>query len=180
MKSTRRFFSIMSIGSLTLLAGCGIFGKQVSLEMTDEDKQRCPAVGIVAYTGEITNFALGDGRTTDDVVSRGTISELRVNCFNTATGVDATVSFDVSVSTGPAGVGQNVGLSYFVALTDWEDKMLEKKLYVVSVPTSNGYGTTRQFVGIQVPFEDGEYLVDQEVVIGFHLSREQLTYNIQR
>jgi len=180
MKSTRRFFLTMSIGALPLLAGCGIFGNQVNMELTDEDKQRCPPVGIVSYTGEITNFASGDGRTTNDVVSRGSISELRVNCFNTATGVDTTVSFDVSASTGPAGVGQNVRFSYFVALTDSEGTILEKKLYAASVPTTGGYGTTRQFVGIQVPFEDDEYLVDQEVVIGFDLSREQLTYNVQR
>ena len=70
---------------LPLLAGCGIFGKQVSLELTEADKQRCPPVGILAYAGEITRFQAGPGRTTDDVINRGTISGLTVSCFNTGT-----------------------------------------------------------------------------------------------
>ena len=42
MNSLRRAFLTLTAISMPLLAGCGIFGKQVSLELTDEDKQRCP------------------------------------------------------------------------------------------------------------------------------------------
>ena len=180
MTSYRRAFLTLSLMGLPLLAGCGIFGNQVSLELTDEDKQRCPAVGIVAYTGEITRFR-GEGRTTQDVINRGTISELKVSCFNTASGVDATVSFDVSASTGPAATRDTVNLDYFVVMIDDEDKPLERDIYSISVPTSGGAGTVRQHVGVQVPFDGGgERLVDQEVMIGFQLTRDELTYNVHR
>ena len=144
------------------------------------DKQRCPAVGIVAYTGEITRFR-GEGRTTQDVVNRGTISELKVSCFNIASGVDATVSFVVSASTGPAANSGTVNLQYFVVMIDDEDKPLERDTYSVSVPVSGGSGTVTQHVGVQVPFDGGgERLVDQEIMIGFQLTRDELTYNIHR
>jgi hypothetical protein len=181
MTSLRRLLLTSSVLSLPLVAGCGIFGNQVSLEMTDADKQRCPAAGIVAYTGEITHFVDGKGRTTADVIDRGSMSGLRVNCFNTATGVDASVSFDVSASTGAAGHGSSVDLTYFVTINGDDDKTLEKKLYRVNVPTRGGSGSERQIVGVQIPFDaDGVELVDQEVLIGFQLTKEQLTYNINR
>ena len=180
MTTFRRSILTLSVLSLPLLAGCGLFGKQVSMELTDEDKQRCPAVGIVAYTGESTRFVDGGGRTTADVVSRGSISGLKVDCFNTETGVDATVSFDLNASTGPASRRGSVELEYFVVLSN-DDKPLERKLYTVSVPMLNGHGSVRQYVGIQMPFaDDGVKLVDKEVLLGFQLSREELTYNIHR
>ena len=181
MNSLRRAFLTLTAISMPLLAGCGIFGKQVSLELTDEDKQRCPPAAIVAYTGEITRFVEGQGRTTEDVIDRGTISGLKIDCFNTASGVDATISFDVSASLGAAARSRSVNLTYFVSVTDDEDKPINKKLYNVSVPVSGGMGTLRQHVGVQVPFgADGERLVDREVLIGFQLTRDQLAYNIHR
>lgn len=180
MTSFRRLLPTLSVMILPLLAGCGIFGNQVSLEFTDEDKQRCPPVGIVAYTGEITRFLPGPSRTTDDVINRGTISGLTVNCFNTETGVDATLSFDVSASVGAARPSGSVDLTYFVTVTNEVDQPLERKLYQVSVPISNNHGLVRQYVGLQVPFDEDGRLVDKEVLIGFQLTTEQLTYNIHR
>jgi len=181
MTSLRRLLLTSTVLTLPLLAGCGLFGKQVSLEFTDEDKQRCPAVGIVAYTGEITNFVEGKGRTTADVIDRGSLSGLLVDCFNTASGVDASISFDVSASTGAAGRGSSVNLTYFVAITNDDDETLQKKLYRINIPTRGGSGSERQIVGVQIPFAaDGIELVDQEVLIGFQLTKEQLTYNVNR
>ena len=180
MTSSRRLLPILSMLMLPLLAGCGLFGKQVSLEMTDADKQRCPPAGILAYAGEITRFQPGPGRTTDDVIDRGTISGLTISCFNTATGVDATLSFDISASVGDTRPSGSVSLTYFVTVTNVVDQPLERKVYHITVPISDKHGSVHQYVGLQVPFADDGRLEDKEVLIGFQLTKEQLTYNIHR
>jgi hypothetical protein len=180
MTSSRRLLPLLSVLMLPLLAGCGIFGKQVSLEFTDEDKQRCPPVGIVAYTGEITRFVPGPGRTTNDVVNRGTISGLTVSCFDTPTGVDATLSFDISASVADARPSTFVDLTYFVAVTNDVDQPLERKHYNITVPIADKHGSVHQYIGLQVSVGLDGRLEDKEVLIGFELTKEQLTYNIHR
>ena len=176
-RPSARFLCLVAAASI-FLGSCGIFGKQVSLEMTEEDKQQCPPAGILAYAGEVTRFE-GNGRTTDDVIERGTISGLKVTCYDTNTGVDATLTFDLSAQSGPRGGGQ-VALQYFVSIADDNDKPLEKKTFVAYINTAGGHGTVRKYHGVQIPFDIGGVLVDREVIIGLQLSEEELAYNINR
>ena len=114
------------------------------------------------------------------MIERGSISGMQINCFDTATGVDATISFDISGSTGPASRSGQVVLEYFVSILDDEDVALEKQSYVASLSMNRGHGTTRKFHGIQIPFDMDGRIVKREVVIGLQLTREELSYNIHR
>lgn len=168
------------LGALTL-SGCGIFGGNVDMSMSEEMKQKCPPVGIVAYTGQLTRF-VGVAQDAGDVSMRAEVTNLQVTCANTEGdgAVNARISFDVVAERGPASNESGASLQYFVALTADSASKLQKDLYDVSVSYgSDGVGVSREVINAVVPLREGS-LPYEEILIGLQLSREELGYNIAR
>ncbi|MFN3232414.1 MAG: hypothetical protein ACE363_09675 [Alphaproteobacteria bacterium] len=173
---------IAALSGLSLvLASCSIFGGGIDLEIPESLKQKCPPVGIVAYTGEVFRFS-GDGRESSDLAYQGQISGLSVECTDSedGQGLFAVVAFDVSAVRGPSG-GGSVELPYFVSVTRGSEAVLEKNVY----SSFHGFGARnrsaqREAINAYVPLgADGEIL-DLEILIGFQLTREELAYNVAR
>jgi len=172
---------LLVAGSL-VLSGCGIFGGSVDMELPEAVKQKCPPVGIVAYTGELTKFA-GEGRERSDVAYQAEISRLQMECADAedGQGLYAAISFDISATRGPAATSNSIQLPYFVAVTRGNEAVLEKTTYT-SAQTFDSSGRTaeKETIKAYVPLgADGEIL-DLEVLIGFQLSRDELGYNVAR
>ncbi len=164
-----------------LLSACGIFGGQVDLEIPEALKQKCPPIGIVAYTGEITRFA-GSGREATDLAYQGQISGLSMICEDSEDerGLNALITFDITAIRGPSG-GSSVEFPYFVTVTRGNEAVLEKTVYS-SFHSFAGQGRSAQREGIRayVPLSPEGEILDLEILIGFQLTREELSYNVNR
>ena len=164
-----------------MLGACGIFGSQVDLGMSPEMAQKCPPVGIVAYTGDITRFA-GNSRDASDVIDRAAIGSLNVQCQDTEDerSVVARITFDISATRGPASTSGTAEFPFFVTVTRGNEAVLDKNLYT-SNHTFTGRSTSvqRESVTAWVPLDDGK-LPDTEILIGFQLTRDELAYNLSR
>lgn len=164
-----------------LLAGCGIFGAQVNMDLPKDAVQVCPPVGIVARTGTLTRFA-GEGRDQGDVEIRGTISGLSFKCEDTSDGVRAIIKFDVVVQKGPAATLNSVDLKYFVAISQESDALLDKRVYTTAhdFPPGQSSSAVREVLAVDMPVSDDKTTGGLEVLIGFQVDRAELEYNVFR
>lgn len=164
-----------------LLAGCGIFGSQVNMDLPKEVVQVCAPVGIVARTGTLTRF-VGEGRDYDDVEIRGTISGLSAKCTDTPDGVRAIVDFDIVVQKGPAATLASLDLDYFVAISQRSDELLDKRVYSTThaFPPGQTRSVVHETLAVDMPVSDDKTTGGLEVLIGFQLDRSDLEYNVFR
>ena len=175
-----RIFFVVSAS--LVLAGCGIFGRQVDLGLSPEMAQKCPPVGIVAYTGEMTRFT-GNSRDASAVVDRGAIGSLTVVCQDTEdeTALVARISFDISAMRGPANRTGTAEFPFFVTVTRGNEAVLDKNLYT-STHQFGGQSTSvqREMVTAWVPLGEGGRILNTEILIGFQLTKDELAYNVSR
>jgi hypothetical protein len=164
------------------LAGCGLFGGQVNLELSEEMKQKCPPVGIVAYTGELTRF-VGNSRDASAVDFRATLGKLNVTCRDSADkqGLFADITFEISATKGPASTSNSVEIPFFVNVSRGSDAVLEKNMYS-SRHTFDGdkWSAYRESVTAYVPLGPEGQILNYEVLIGLQISKAELQYNIAR
>ena len=169
------------LGGALALSGCGLFGGKVDQGMSAEMKQKCPPVGIVAYTGQVTRFA-GLGRLAQDVALRAEITNLKVSCVNSEDkgAVNARITFDVVAERGPASTDSGASLQYFVAITPDSKTVARKDVYDSNHSFgANGISTSTETIDAVVPLK-GEEIPYEEILIGLQLTREELGYNIAR
>jgi hypothetical protein len=163
-----------------VLAGCGLFGRNVDMGMSEAMKQKCPPVGIVAHTGQLTRFA-GSGRETGDVAFRAALTDLKVVCTSPKDGgaVNARITFDILVEPGPAASAGSATLQYFVALTGDGKTVLRKDVYDSAHSLAAGPSRSRETLEATVPVK-GDEMTYEEILIGLQLSRDELGYNLAR
>jgi len=147
-------------------------------------RMNCPAVAVVSNVGTFTHF-VGEGRDTDDVAYNATISGVRNDCTQ-ETGTHMNMAFSVHVSKGPAfdqmDAGDTVKIPYFVALMRDNHMITAKRVFEAEVrfaAGANRAGVREFFVQ---SFDDIEIArrYDYEVLIGFQLDAEDVTYTILR
>ena len=169
-------------GAAITLAGCGLFGGQVNMELSPAMKQKCPPVGIVAYTGELTRFQ-GTSREASAVEMRATLGKLNVQCRDSADGqgLFADITFDISVTKGPASRSNSVEIPFFVSVSRGNEAVLEKNLYTSrhSFDRDN-WSAFRENVTAYVPLGEGGELMNYEVLIGLQLTKDEFQYNLAR
>ena len=163
------------------LGGC--FGNTVDMSISDEAKQRCPAVGIVGGAGQVVMFREGSEGYVSDIRYRGTIGGLAMQCEDVDGGVRANIIFTVSATKGEAGEANSVTFPYFVAVTRGSEDVLSRQIYRSShaFPAGEDDSFSREVITAFVPETEPEGpLKPYEILIGFQLSREQLEYNVLR
>ena len=165
-----------------LLAACSIFGNQVNMELSDEMKQSCVPVGIVAYTGEVTRFA-GNSRDASAVAVRGTLGKLKVTCRDSEDkkGLYADITFEVSATKGPAARSNSAEFPFFVGVSRGSEAVMEKNLYT-STHSFDGenWSAFQENVTAYVPLGDEGEIQNYEVLIGLQLTKDELAYNLSR
>jgi len=147
-------------------------------------RMNCPAVAVVSNVGTFTHF-VGEGRDTDDVAYNATISGVTSDCTQEP-GTHMNMAFSVHVAKGPAfdrmGGGETVKVPYFVALMRDNHLITAKRIFeaeVRFVGDASRAGVREFFVQ---SFDDIEIArrYDYEVLIGFQLDAEDVTYTILR
>ncbi len=176
MKSTR-------IGNLVVLAILASGVASCAVNPFSFVQINCPAVAVVSNTGTETRFE-GETRNSGDVAFNATISNVVTSCvqLEEEQTLTLTTSFSVYVSKGPAYSGGDVTLPYFVVLMRDNNLITAKRIYDANIHFGRGDGVAGVRETIVQTFDniDAGRRYDYELLIGFQLSADELSYNVLR
>jgi len=169
-RSTRPVLAPALLAAL-VLGGCSSFGGD-NVHKTD---LACPKVGIVRDANSVTLFRPGPGRGPADVVARGLVADYSGNCTYDSTGVTVDVSLALVAERGPALVGTQVPLTYFVAVSTPDGTLVTKQEFATTVdfPASG----PREDLQPHIPLPEKQDARGYQLLVGFQLSPDQLDYN---
>jgi len=176
-RSTRRFCAAAAmVAAAITLTACA--GNRNPLEVT---VQRCPALAVLGGTGTMTHFT-EDGRETDHVVLEASITNLNLEC-DQGDDVVSEVSLDIIATRGPAMEGgTEVTVPYFVAVLRDNATIVAKKVYetrLVFGPDTTR-AESREILRQRLPDIEQARRYDYEILVGFQLNEEALSYNLLR
>jgi len=133
-----RFKPLFALSVIALLAGCAKDGEIDSSGGITARRNPCPAVGIPAYTGDITIFnppASREARAIDVVAA---ITNLRSTCAPSGTDLVTHATFDVvATRTGSSGA-REVVLPYFSTVIRGGRAVVAKRLGSVTLRFEDG------------------------------------------
>lgn len=135
-----------------LLAGCA---RNRDLDETGGlriTRSVCPAVAIPAYTGDVTLFSPAGSRDARALDVTATITNLRTNCNDQGSVVQASVNFDVVARRADAAGARDVVLPYFATVLRGGTRIMSKQVSQVQVHFDAGQvrGSGRAVAGAAV------------------------------
>lgn len=140
----------------------------------------CPPAGSVYNASRIVEFN-GDQKVFPNVEYTGEIVDVRLYCrYAGDNPVRAEVEIDFAFGKGPASDSNRHDYGYWVAVTRRSGKVLHKEYFTVQANFSDGpvAGETEILQQIIIPRADESVsAANFEVLIGFDLTEDQLTYN---
>lgn len=140
----------------------------------------CPPAGAIYNASRIVEFNGTDQRF-QNVQYSGEIVDVRLYCRYAGTDpVRAEIEIDFAFGKGPSATGNRKDYGYWIAVTRRSGKVLNKQSFTVSADFSDGpvTGGTEVLQRIIIPRADESVsAANFEVLIGFDLTEEQLTYN---
>ncbi len=175
---SRPITGLLPIVAALLLAGCSSDANRNPLEVTVE---RCPALAVVGGTGSLTRFR-GKGRDADDILFEATITGTRLVCHQ-GDDVVSEVSFEIVAQRGPALRGAtDVALPYFVAVMRDNSEIVAKDVYMARLhfAAEAERAGTREVIRQRLPSIDQARRYNYEILVGFQLDPEDVTYNLLR
>lgn len=142
MTPRNRMFAAGGLAAMAAaaLSGCSSRGEIVVDEGVGITavRSRCPAVGIPAYTGDVTLFRNPGAVTADNMDVVAVLTNVRSQCNEEGEKVTATVSFDVQARrTDPRGARQ-VSLPYFMTVLQGGSAVVSKRVGTVTVNFADG------------------------------------------
>lgn len=147
---------------------------------TRQNAGTCPPAGAMYQTARVVEFE-GDEQLFPNVRYTGEIVDVRLYCrYAGANPVRAEVEIDFAFGKGPAANSNRHDYKYWVAITRRSGKVLNKEYFTVQADFSDGpvTGETEVLQRIVIPRNDESVsAANFEVLIGFDLTEEQLTYN---
>ena len=176
--SHMRIFAFTTI--LMVLGACQSGSGIGSALDTRQNAGTCPPAGAVYSASRIVAFD-GDRQTFPNVEYTGEIVDIRLYCRYAGTNpVRAEIEIDFAFGKGPKGASTRKDYGYWVAVTRRSGKVLNKQSFTVSADFSDGPVTakTELLQRITIPRADESVsAANFEVLIGFELTDDQLTYN---
>jgi len=140
---------------------------------------RCFGVAVVGDLGTFVKFQ-GEGRTTEDVAYTASIMGIKSSCEE-STDVRAQTSFTIGVNAGPAFIGENVTLEYFVAVVKDNSQIISKKMYDVTLSFDQaGFAESKEIISQYIPTIDQARRYNYEVLVGFQMEADDAVFNMVR
>jgi hypothetical protein len=141
----------------------------------------CPATAVTAGASILSKFK-GDNRNAEDLMYNATISHIERICVQDGETVTATVKFMLMVQQGPAFEGSEVTVPYFTALIRDNNLITAKRQFDTTVRFASNETSAGSVETIVQHFKDIEIArrYDYELLIGFQLSADEVTYNLTR
>ncbi|MFC1672981.1 hypothetical protein ACFL12_02400 [Pseudomonadota bacterium] len=146
----------------------------------------CPQILIAENSENRTNFKPGAGRDIIDVLDEtkitGFSSACKYDVDETGTGTVAIqLAPDFVIQRGPASTTDSAQFEYFIAVTDSQRRVLEKKRYPVSIPFPQGVPSilwkSDPPTRLALPLSQGQNGDNYVIFLGLQLNREQLRHN---
>ena len=172
---------ILALSTVLLALGACQSGSDIGDAFdTRQNLGTCPPAGAVYNAARIVAFD-GDEQRYGNVEYTGEIVDVRLYCRYAGTDpVRAEVEIDFAFGKGPAATSNRRDYGYWIAVTRRSGKVLQKEHFTVSADFSEGpiAGQRELIQRILIPRADESVsAANFEVLIGFDLTEEQLTYN---
>ncbi len=141
----------------------------------------CPQVAVLPNADIITIFQDGPGRDLVDVLFEGVIAPVGGECVyeddNSLVAVELILRLG-SVK-GPAARTQRQDFSFFVAIADKSNRVLNKKVFLspIQIPEGRRRAAVHEEIVQRIPLPSGRHGGDYKVIVGFQLTAEELNYN---
>ena len=140
----------------------------------------CPPAGAIYNASRVVQFD-GENQIFTNVSYTGEIVDVRLYCrYAGGNPVQAEVEIDFAFGKGPSGSSNRHDYGYWIAVTRRSGKVLNKEYFAVQADFSDGdiSGKTEVIQRIVIPrLDESVSAANFEVLIGFDLTDEQLTYN---
>jgi hypothetical protein len=188
---------ILPVFASLALAGCGSGNP---LEVT---RTSCPAVAVVKYANSYTQFAPGSNFSSRGIEMTAQMGDVSISCKESAGKISVSnISFEMSAARASATTASDVNVPYFVTIIQDGTTILSKQVYGAPLKFTEGALRTevRQAFSASTPYvplpaapdrkkkkQFEEFAEDSrpksakyEIMLGFQLTDEQATYNVQR
>ncbi len=146
----------------------------------------CPDYQVLADASEILRYVEGSGHDLTDVVSKGEIKDIRIECITkidkkTRIGVmEVEVRLIVEATRGPADQSKKAIFPYFIIITDLNKKIVYREELDIGISFS-GNRSKLSFISnpitIELPLRPELTGKKYLIYSGFTLTRKQLEHN---
>lgn len=167
---------LLGLAGLVALGGCNSNKNPLEVNV-----QRCPAVAVVGGIGSFTRF-IGEEKNASDVAYEATLSNLTLDCDQRRI-VDSKINFTVTALRGPALPDDAVvAMSWFVAVVRDNSEIIAKEIYETRLTFEPDQQRALAQESIRQTLPDIELArrYDYEILIGFQLEGDDITYNLLR
>jgi len=158
-----------------LIAGCSVLGEKTVYP--------CPAVYILEDAQKITRFKPGPGRDITDIRFQAEIVNFTGACeYDEDDGkweAEIELAVQISVERGPANKDGKINFRYFAGIPDFQSQEQGKSIFAVA-GQFEGNRTRLMYqdeLSMRIPVVKPTAGRRLEIVLGFQLSPNELTYN---
>lgn len=130
--------ALTAVLALLSLAACSKEGLVDPTGGINVVRTACPAVGVPAYTGDITLFDPPTSRDARAIDIEATITNVRTTCDESGPEVLATATFDVDARRSNAQGARDVVLPYFVTIVRGGNVVVAKRISRVEIHFADG------------------------------------------
>ncbi len=162
-------YGFLSLMAVAILAGCS----------GAEQIVRCPSIRVPEDTGTLTRFIDGSDGDITDVIMEARFTEARGICSVDDELVEIEALIDVGVREGPASTSTTGSLSIFVAVTDKDRNILQRRSLPVTIDFSGNRSTVlhRERLVIEIPKTEDQRGDRFVIFAGFELTKDELRFN---
>jgi hypothetical protein len=173
--ATRPLGALAALAVLGLLASCNR-GEPERVAPT------CPPALVVSETSSVTKFRAGPGRDLTDIVAQAEMGGIVSNCAPDRSGVTITVQFRVAAAIGPANRERRVQLDYYFAVVDPDQQVPAREVRQLDLQFPGGQQRQElaEQVEVRIPAVRRGRERGYQVLVGFHLTPDELQYNRSR
>lgn len=177
----RRIAQEPHVTSRILVPGAALVGLAVLTACSAQEKREaaCPKGVIPADAASVTRFRDGPGRDLTDVLAKGEIINILVQCRYDRRGVTVDLQIAIGAERGPADRSRVAEFDYFVALVDPEQKILVKEPFRARFEFRDNRTRLGQIEEIEprLPLVDAMQGPNHQILVGFQLTPDELAWN---
>ncbi len=175
-RSSLRF---SSLALALLLGGCTLFPK--------DEYRSCPAITKLHDTSDVVQYVAGKGRDLIDMRFSAELGDIAWKCQyddeDDGSGeLEMELKILIKARKGPAAKGQVAKFPFFVAITDANRNILNKKVFTAEIEFEEGRrrAAVIEEVDQVIFYTSSETGADYDIIVGFQLTPQELKYNRER
>lgn len=167
---------------VSVLAMLGVFALAGCSTVTNDKSLQCPEVLILSDGAELVSFTPGKSATAQNIAHEELFNGFKGTCeHNIDDGIMSIEIIPQFISTkGPANSENTARFEYFVALSDSNNKVINKQRFPVTLtyPEKSDEMVWNEDtpVTLTLPLKEGESAAKWRIFLGLQLSREELQY----